>query len=138
MARRSSPAWQFFGDEGTLARCKHCDTAIALDADRSTSSMLKHLSHVHKINVGLLGEVRVASGPLDSFMKAPRIISPTTWVAFLALDSRPLSVVDGEGFRMFVKELGGSIPSRRTVARNVLSVFAEFHSWVRSYWPKFS
>lgn len=129
-----SPVWDYFDINATQQRacCRLCAKALVYKAaGGTTSNLLKHMSTYHSLVWDKKKEAASASGsksrqagPLDCFVK--RTTCPAgragmltdAIVDMVALDLRPVGIVDGRGFRrlMSVAEPAYRVPSRTHIS----------------------
>ena len=133
-----SPLWEFFGFEIDVHNqpvdkerktdlCKVCSSAVGYSGN--TSNLKQHL-HIHHPELlpgpsGLQGQQRKQSTleECSTAVKARRLTGKqvagitNALASFLAKDLRPISLVEGEGFRSFmsVVEPSYQVPCRKTI-----------------------
>ena len=128
-----SVVWRYFGFwsvEGkivdkTKAVCKLCNMEMAYHS--TTSNLKLHLEKVHPTEYKQVCDESETEGPLSKQPKLTAFYSPNVALpagkqeaitkkltAFICKDMRPISTVDGEGFREFIHEVNPRyhVPSR--------------------------
>jgi hypothetical protein len=131
-----SEVWDHFKKSGgTKAICSYCNTKIACSGG-NTSSMWKHLRAKHPHYIGDQnksgahgGQGRNSAGtktnPITAAFnryKVPTDDEVTRAIAeFISEDMRPVNIVDGTGFKKFMKVVLPNyvVPSRPTVSKHV-------------------
>lgn len=135
-----SEVWKYFEkiEKGgrTKVQCKLCSVVLSY-AGGSTGTMSNHLKHVHKSlkqettkSPGSSVPAQVRQTSITDFKKVT--LSREKWVkcteklAYMcAQDLRPISIVDGDGFKAFCRELNPNydVPTATTISNYVTKVY---------------
>ena len=136
-----SDVWKYFGfwavdcklvEPTDKVVCKLCKLALAYHS--TTSNVRLHLQNVHPSEYGIICGTSAKQPRLDTDF-APSVTSSLPaarqeactqkLISFICKDMRPISVVDGIGFREFCETLEPRyrIPSRRTVANRIIELY---------------
>lgn len=132
---KRSKVWQYFhvveaGDK-KKAKCTLCAVEVSYTGG-STGAMSNHLKHVHKsLNTEQAAATtsKTVQPPITAF-KTPVVstMSKVKWqmctqklAQMCARDLRPMSIVEGDGFKEFCNELNPSysVPSKQTISKYV-------------------
>lgn len=138
-----SQVWKYFGFWSVGSKiieprekvvCKLCKMQLAYHS--TTSNLRSHLENVHPNEHGALycGETPAKQSRLDSYFTSPTTSSLSAkrqeaitekLISFVAKDMRPISVVDGAGFKEFCQAMEPRyhIPSRGTVTNRIVEVY---------------
>ncbi len=123
-----SKVWEFFEKKSDkTTKCKLC-AAVLKYTGGSTSAMKNHLLHVHKKNLdkedGKTSSLSLRQTTLKEMHQSKRELGKDMYnklnralALMMALDIRPLSLVEGEGFRYFCHLLNPlyKVPGRNTI-----------------------
>lgn len=136
-----SHVWKHFGFwsvDGKIVEprdkvvCKLCKIELAYHS--TTSNMRSHLENVHPNEHGIMCGTPAKQPRLDNYF-APTATSSLSatrheaitqkLISFICKDMRPISVVDGAGFREFCQAMEPRyrIPSRGTVTNRIVEVY---------------
>ena len=132
----SSDVWKYFtlSEDKKKTRCEICSKSLAYNG--GTSAMRNHIKFVHKATAASAG-VSVKKQPTllgFSNMFAKKKLSKSQYeennrslALMCALDLRPISMVEGRGFRAFCKKLNPEykIPCRKTITKHVMILYEE-------------
>ena len=112
--KKRSWVWDFFEKDGDKCKCTLCGSYVSFKGF-STGTMTRHLNGVHKkFSSAQNTESRPASLPkqesMDKYTRKPMARDTYTSITRKAVmmcvkDLRPLSIVEGEGFREFCDAL---------------------------------
>ncbi|XP_029986274.1 zinc finger BED domain-containing protein 1-like [Sphaeramia orbicularis] len=124
--RKVSAVWDHFDlISPTKVKCGICQTELS-HTNRSTSSLLRHYRALH--------ENEDTNRPAPGMNTASRKqILDEAVLNFVLKDCRPLSIVEGEGFRELLQVLEPSyvLPTRKTVKEMVAQKYGEEQDRVR-------
>ena len=143
MAEKRSAVWKHFSifeyGEKKKAKCNLCHSEVSYSGG-STGTMSNHLKHVHKsLNIDAAStQSKLSQSRITDFKKAPAVNMPKPkWqkiteklAQMCARDLRPLSIVDGGGFKDFCHELNPSyeVPCKTTVGNYVTLCYDQMKS----------
>ena len=132
MAEKRSLVWKYFSvvenNGKKKAKCNLCHSEVSYSGG-STGTMSNHLKHIHKsINVDVASsQPKMAQSRITDFKKTPVLNMPKpkwqkiteTLARMCARDLRPLSIVEGGGFKAFCYELNPlyDVPCKTTVGK---------------------
>ena len=125
-AKKTSDVWKYFTVQGNNTKCNLCHVVLSFKGG-STSSMRNHIKMRHKSASLQVVPTQKQSTLLD-FNKSRKKLTKQTYESmnrslaiFCALDLRPISLVEGRGFKQFIKKINPDyqVPCKKTVTKYV-------------------
>ena len=143
-SKTTSEIWNFFvrSDDKQYVKCNLCKKDLKYTG--GTSSMHKHLQHVHKRSADSIvktpAQAKVQS-TLVAWQQSRKTLTSQRYESInkslaimCATDLRPTSIVNGEGFKRFVNKLNPDyqVPSKKTVTKYVTLAYEECKQLLRA------
>ncbi len=129
-----SKVWEFFSKsaDSKSTKCNLCKVSLKFSGG-STSAMKNHLAFVHKKNLDKdSGKSSLRQTSLLEMQKSKKQLGPDQYnklnralALMVALDLRPLSLVEGEGFRYFCHLLNPQykVPGRTNIKSQLSLIY---------------
>ncbi|XP_066567854.1 E3 SUMO-protein ligase ZBED1 isoform X3 [Amia ocellicauda] len=121
MSRKRSAVWDFFAkctEDPKKAECKLCKRKLVYHG--GTTNLRDHLTSIHPL------QFKHADSPSTSISEKRERDITDDILAFIALDMRPITVIEGEGFQKLMKTLEPlyTIPTRETILTEISHKYA--------------